>query len=43
MEALQRANQVTSKDKPQMRPCCLHPLGAPTHLLLSCPFCSRRT
>ena len=24
-------------------PCCLHPLGAPTHLPLSCPFCWSRT
>ena len=23
----------------QMRPCCLHPLDAPTHLPLSRPFC----
>ena len=27
----------------QRRPCCLHPLGAPTHLPLSRPFCWSRT
>ena len=26
-----------------MQPCCLHPLGAPTHLPLSRPFCWSRT
>jgi len=38
------ANQVASKDEPRCcMPCCLHPSGAPTHLSLSRPFCSRRT
>jgi len=38
------ANQVTSKDEPRCGHAMLFaPSGTPTHLPLSCPFCSRRT